>query len=104
MNRQILKNVLLILTLTCDQAAELMSRAQDITLSRPERWALSFHLLICRLCRKYKRQLKLLRAIMNKISDHRTYEDKPPALLDPEQSKAFQNRLSKKIRKTLDSM
>jgi len=104
MNRQILKNVLLILTLTCDQAAELMSRAQDITLSRSERWALSFHLLICRLCRKYKRQLKLLRAIMNKISDPRTYEDKTPALLDPEQSKAFQNRLSKNIRENLDSM
>jgi hypothetical protein len=104
MSRQILKNVILILTLTCDQAAELMSRAQEVTLSRPERWALSFHLLICRLCRKYKRHLKLLRAIMNKIADPGTYEDKTPPLLDPEQSKAFQNRLSEKIRKNLDSM
>lgn len=104
MNRQILKNILLILTLTCNQAAELMSRAQEITLSRPERWALSFHLLICRLCRKYNRQLKFFRAIMNKIADSRTYEDKPPALLDSEQSKAFQNRLSENIRKNLDSM
>jgi hypothetical protein len=104
MIRQILKNVLLILTLTCDQAAEFMSRAQETALSRPERWALSFHLLICRLCRKYNRQLKLMRSIMNKIADPHTYEDKPPSLMEPEQSKAFQNRLSKKIRKNLDSM
>jgi len=104
MIRQILKNVLLILTLTCDQAAEFMSRAQEVTLSRPERWALSFHLLICKLCRKYKRQLKLLRALMNKIADPGTYEDKTPVLMEPKQSKAFQNRLSEKIRKNLDSM
>lgn len=104
MIRQILKNVLLILTLTCDQASEFMSRAQEATLSRPERWALSFHLLVCRLCRKYHRQLKLLHDIMNKIADSRTYEDKTPTLLDPEQSKAFQNRLSKNIREILDSM
>lgn len=104
MNRQILKNVLLIITLTCDQAAELMSRAQEVTLSGPERWALSLHLLICRLCRKYNRQLKLLRAIMNKIADPRTYEDKTPPIMEPEQNKALQNRLSKKIRKNLDSM
>lgn len=104
MNRKILKNVLLILTLTCDQAAELMSRAQEVSLSRPERWALSFHLLICKLCRKYNRQLKLMRAIMNKIADPHTYEDNSPPLMEPEQSKAFQNRLSEKIRKNLDSM
>jgi hypothetical protein len=104
MDRETLKKVLLILTLTCDQAAELMSRAQEVTLSRPERWALSLHLLICRLCRKYNRQLKLLRAIMNKIADPRSYEGKPPPLLEPEQSKAFQSRLSEKIQENLDSM
>ena len=104
MNRQILKNVLLIMTLTCDQAAELMSRAQEVKLSRPERWALSFHLLICRLCRKYNRQLKLLRAIMNKLANSSTYEDKVPPLMEPKQRKELQNRLSEKIRKNLDSM
>lgn len=50
------KNLVRILTLTCDQAARLMSHAQDRPLERPERWALSFHLLICRLCRKYNRE------------------------------------------------
>jgi len=104
MDREILKNILRILTLTCDQAAQLMSQMQDKPLNRPERWALSSHLLICRLCRKYNRQLKLLRAITTRIADSRTYDDVVPPLLDPEQSKAFQDRLSKKIREILDSM
>jgi predicted anti-sigma-YlaC factor YlaD len=104
MDREILKNILRILTLTCDQAAQLMSHAQDIQLNRLERWALSVHLLICSFCRKYNRQLKLLRSVLSRMADSRTYDDVVPPLLDPEQSKAFQDRLSKKIQENLDSM
>jgi len=104
MNREILKNIIRILTLTCDQAAELMSHSQEKPLNRLEQWALSFHLLICRLCRKYNRQLKLMRSIFTKMADSKTYEDVVPPLLDPEQSKELQDRLSKKIRENLDSM
>jgi hypothetical protein len=104
MDREILKNILRILTLTCDQAAQLMSHAQDEPLNKSERCALFVHLLICRLCRKYNRQLKLLRSIFNKMADSRTYEDAVPPLMDPEQSKSFQDRLSKNIREILDSM
>ena len=104
MDRGILRNVVRILTLTCDQAAQLMSHAQDEPLNKSERCALSVHLLICRFCRKYNRQLKLLRSIFTKMADSGTYEDAVPPLLDPEQSKAFQDRLSKNIREILDSM
>jgi hypothetical protein len=104
MNREILKNVLLILTLTCDQAAQLMSQMQEKPLNRSEQWALSFHLLICRLCRKYNRQLKLLRSIFTRMADSHIYEDAVPPLMDPVQSKAFKDKLSKNIRENLDSM
>jgi hypothetical protein len=104
MTRETLKNIIRILTLTCDQAAELLSRAQDEPLKRSERWALSFHLLICRLCRKYNRHLKLLRAILTKLADPHAYDPAAPILQDPEQSRALQDRLSKKIRENLDSM
>jgi hypothetical protein len=104
MDREILKNILRILTLTCDEAAQLMSHAQDIQLNRLERWALSVHLLICRFCRKYNRQLKLLRAVLTSMADSGKHEDFVPPLLDPEQSKAFKNKLSKEIQKNLDSM
>jgi predicted anti-sigma-YlaC factor YlaD len=90
MDREILKNILRILTLTCDQAAQLMSQAQDIHLNRLERWALSVHLLICKFCRKYNRQLKLLRAVLTRMADSRTYDDVV--------------MLTKKIQKNLDSM
>jgi len=104
MNREILRNIIRILTLTCDQASELMSHSQEKPLYRSEQWALSFHLLICRLCRKYNRQLKLMRSVFTKMADSHTHEDIVPPLLDPEQSKELQDRISKKIRDTLDSM
>lgn len=104
MARETLKNIIRILTLTCDQAAELLSHAQDGPLKRSERWALSFHLLICRLCRKYNRQLKLLRAILTRMAEPWMDDAAAPPLLDPEQSQAFQSRLSEKIRENLDSL
>jgi hypothetical protein len=104
MDREVLKNILRILTLRCDQAAQLMSQMQEKPLNRPEQWALSFHLLICRLCRKYNRQLKLLRSIFTMMADSHTYEDAVTPLPDPGQSKEFKDRLSKNIRKILDSM
>ena len=104
MSREILKNVFRILTLTCDQAARLMSGAQDRPLKKSERWALSFHLLICRLCRKYNRQLKLLRALLSRMPDSATHEAAASSPLDPQQSRALRDRLSKKIRENLDSM
>ncbi|MHC4508067.1 MAG: anti-sigma factor family protein [Planctomycetota bacterium] len=99
-----MKNIVLILTMRCDQASQLMSRAQEKPLSRPERWALSFHLLICRLCRKYNRQLRFLRAVLTRMVDPQTYDAVAPPLLDPEQIRAFQDRLLEKIRESLDSM
>jgi hypothetical protein len=104
MAHKTLKNLVRILTLTCDQAARLMSQAQDQPLERPERWALSLHLLICRWCRRYNRQLKLLRAVLTRIAGPRTDAAAVPPLLDPEQSRDLQDRLAKKIRDNLDSM
>lgn len=104
MARESLKNIIRILTLTCDQSAELMSLSQEKPLKGSERWALSFHLMICRFCRKYKRQLKLMRGILSKITEPGTYDVEVPSLLEPEQSQALQDRLSKKIRDNLDSM
>lgn len=103
MARATWKNIVRVLTLTCDQAARLMSQAQDKPLEGPERWALSFHLLICRLCRKYNRHLKFLRAVLTGIAEPRTEDVPAPPVLDPPQSRALQERLAKKIREHLDS-
>ena len=104
MNRKILKSVFLILTLKCDESSRLMSQKQETQLNRAERWALGLHLLICKSCRKYKNQLKMLRAIFNKISQPSTYTAEAPSLLDAEQTRSLQKRISKRIQENLDSM
>ena len=104
MDRNVLKNIIRILTLTCDQSAELMSKAQETQLTRAERWALRLHLLICTSCRKYKKQLNILRTTLKKIARPSTYEADVPPLLDADQARALKKRISKRIRENLDSM
>jgi hypothetical protein len=104
MIRETLKNIIHILTLTCDQAARYMSESQETSLNSIERKALFFHLLICRFCRKYRRQLKFLRSLMTKLMDSNTYEKAIPHLMEPEEKQAFQERLSKKLKENPDLM
>ncbi|MFQ5737945.1 MAG: zf-HC2 domain-containing protein [Acidobacteriota bacterium] len=44
----------------CRNAVRLLNASLDHQLSRRERSRLSFHLLLCHLCRRYKRQIRLL--------------------------------------------
>ena len=104
MVRKTLKNIVFILTLRCDQASRLISFSQEAPLNKAERLALSFHLLICKMCRKYKKQLKLMRDIFSKLRESQLYDIMASSLLTKEQSKALKSRISKKIRENLDSM
>ncbi len=47
--------------LNCKQATKLMSEALDRPLDLSDRAALRLHALICKGCRNYRRQLRLLR-------------------------------------------
>jgi hypothetical protein len=53
-----------ILTLSCDEASRLTSAAMDRPLSPVERIGLRLHRLGCRFCRRYRRQLNLLRDLL----------------------------------------
>ena len=55
--------------LTCKNASELLSQAQDRTLGLRERLALRLHLLICHGCTNFSRQLELIRATLRRIRD-----------------------------------
>lgn len=99
-----LKNTVFILTLRCDQASRLISLSQETPLNRPEELALSLHLLSCRVCRKYKRQLKLMREVLGKLVEPRVYANMASALIDEAQSRALRARLGKKLRENLDSL
>ena len=53
--------------LSCKQATELMSQAQDRPLRFGERISLRFHLLICAGCANFGRHLDILRAACRRI-------------------------------------
>jgi hypothetical protein len=56
--------LLQILTLHCESASELASRELDESLGGLERAALWGHLLVCRSCRRFRGQIRLIRAAL----------------------------------------
>lgn len=58
----------LILTLRCEGASLLSSRELDERLTPTERLALRGHLLACRSCRAFRRQLALIHAQARRLS------------------------------------
>ena len=52
--------------MACKQAAEMLSRSADARLSFGERLGLAIHLLICGMCRRFRRQLIGLHAACGK--------------------------------------
>lgn len=55
--------------LTCKQASQLLSQSLDRQLSARERFALRLHLLICKYCKRFGEQIKLLRAAMKQLGE-----------------------------------
>ncbi len=64
-----LREIRMILGLSCEEASHLTSDALDRELSRGERWALRLHTLFCGGCRRLKQQLDLMRALLSKSPD-----------------------------------
>lgn len=50
-----------VLTLSCDEATHILSDQQDRELTRLERAALKAHLVSCSRCKRFRRQLDLIR-------------------------------------------
>lgn len=53
--------------LSCKQASQLVSQALDRPLTRRERWALRLHLWMCAGCRRFNRQLILIRLAVGRM-------------------------------------
>jgi hypothetical protein len=49
---------------SCRRATELISKAQDAPLSWKDGVALRLHLLLCKWCRRYEKQIRILRNVM----------------------------------------
>lgn len=59
-----LREVRMLVSLSCDEASRLASAAFDGELSRNERWALRLHTLVCRNCHRLVKQLRSMRALL----------------------------------------
>lgn len=67
---------------TCRQATRLQSDALDRPLSLPKRIGLAVHLLLCRWCRRYGRQIRFLRESAHE--HHEEVTEASPRQLSPE--------------------
>jgi hypothetical protein len=64
-----LRTVWHLLNLPCEGISRLASESLDRDLGLMERIALRSHVLYCKACRRYRRQLEHLRCAMRKLSD-----------------------------------
>ena len=53
--------------LNCKQATELMSMRMDKELPMPQRMGLRLHLMMCKGCRNFSRQMDFLRQVSSKF-------------------------------------
>jgi len=53
--------------MNCKQASQLISRGLDESLSMRERFAVKFHLLLCKYCSRFSQQLSALHVAINNM-------------------------------------
>jgi hypothetical protein len=54
------KALKLLLTLHCEESTQLLSAGLERDLSAVERWAVRLHAVVCKQCRRFRRQLRFL--------------------------------------------
>ena len=83
-----LRDIRMLVSLSCEEASRLASESLDRPLLRRERWALRGHTLVCRSCRRLIRQLTTMRALLSKMpqaSQQQLRENLPQLSLDRKQ-------------------
>jgi len=76
------KTGLRILSPNCREASRLQSEALDHPLSLPQRLGLRLHLLICKWCRRYGKQIRFLSQAVHEHPDQ--VNEATPRTLSPE--------------------
>ena len=92
--RSFLAHLNLILTLHCDEASRLTSESFERRLDFHERVAMRFHVVLCRSCRRFRKQLELLHeAFRNLSQSHPDHSDLVPIGLSDEMKERIKARL-----------
>src|SRR5438128_5853316 len=77
---------------TCRQVARLQSDALDRRLSLSKRFGLRLHLLLCKWCRRYGKQIRFLRCAAHEHPENLT--EATPRTLSPEARERLKRSLS----------
>ena len=77
-----LQNALLAVSPNCREASRLQSDALDRSLSLSQRFGLRLHLLLCRWCRRYGKQIRFLRQAAHEHPEEAV--EAAPRTLSPE--------------------
>lgn len=80
----------------CQDVSQKISQSMDMPLPRYQRMAIRIHLLMCRYCARFRRQLLNLREIC-RAEDPEQPGEAPPAPL----SEAAKTRIKKRLRSSL---
>ena len=75
----------------CREATRLQSEALDRSLGRRQRIGLRTHLLLCKWCRRYGKQIRFLRSAAHQPEEHE--QCLPPQSLPPEARERIKQRL-----------
>jgi len=84
--------------LSCQQASELLSQGLDRRLTVTERMGVRIHLLMCRLCTQYEKQLRFVCQASRRFSNEMEQADQETARLPPE----ARERIKKAVKQNLD--
>jgi hypothetical protein len=82
---------------TCKEAARLQSAALDRPLAPMEKFGLRFHVLICRWCSAYGKQIKFLRWVAGKNDPVADKKEARPSL-----SREARERIKRTLRSGID--
>ena len=76
---------------TCRQVSRLQSDLLDQPLSLPKRFGLRLHLLVCKWCRRYGKQIRFLHEAVHEHTDE--LSQAAPRTLSPEARERLKNSL-----------
>lgn len=78
---------------SCEAITASLSRSMDEPLSLPERIRVKLHFLICLWCRRYERQMNMLRSVARDHSSDDAEDDQPS--LSPEARERIRRSLAR---------
>ncbi len=83
--------------LSCKQTSELVSKGLDKHLTITERLGVRIHLLMCRACTQYEKQLRFIRRATRRLSQGTEHGDQAATPLSPEARERIKNALKQNL-------